>query len=394
VTSRARPSRRPIARLAATLLAPLLSPVTVFRACGILPYRAASAVPRILHAEPEAPAFTEPAPASAGGASAWSASRSLRVPRAQVACVPEGIAVASGAVFDHRGRFIDSASHDHDFADNPRRRKRGFAPRPSRRFPAIRRFRHDVVVLAASNQRFYFHWLFDVLPRLWLAEQAGHAAGPFYVESVLPFQQQTLEILGVTADRRIDPGETGAISAFNLVVPCHAIVPGRVFPEWSIRFLRDRLLPAAGEAQESAPRRLYISRGNAGHRRVLNEPDVDSFLAGYGFQSVRAEALGFREQAALFRDAEIVVAPHGGGLSNLVFCAPGTTVIELFPPVNIDLYHRLATRLKLDYSFLKSSDSQRAFMGPEHYRIGLRELGTVLDRALAGRSDESGQARR
>jgi len=355
-----------------------------------MPYSEAPALPRILHREPEAPLFAEPAPASPGGPPAWTASRSLRVPRAHVASVTGGIALASGAVFDHRGRFLDSASHDYEFADNPRHKRRGFVTRPAPARPRIQRFPNAVVALTASNQRFYFHWLFDILPRLWLAEQAGHAAGPFYVESGLPFQQQTLEILGVTGARRIDPGDAGAISASELIVPCHAIVPGHVFPEWSIRFLRDRLLPAAGGPRQSSPKRLYVSRGNAGHRRVLNEPEVVSLLAGYGFRSVQAEELEFRDQAALFRDAEIVIAPHGGGLSNLVFCAPGATVIELFPPVNIDLYYRLATRLNLKYHFLKSTDSQRAFMGPEHYRIGLRELSEVIGRALAGRSGSSG----
>ena len=58
--------------------------------------------------------------------------------------------------------------------------------------------------------------------------------------------------------------------------------------------------------------------------------------------TVALEDLEFRDQVALFRDAETVVAPHGGGLTNLVFCDPGTKVIELFPAANIDLYYRLA----------------------------------------------------
>ncbi len=87
---------------------------------------------------------------------------------------------------------------------------------------------------------------------------------------------------------------------------------------------------------------------------------------------------------SLFRDAEIVIAPHGGGLANLVFCTPGAKVIELFPPANIDLYYRLATQLGLNYFFVKSGDAPGTFMGSEDYHIDVAELKTVLDTAISG----------
>ena len=160
---------------------------------------------------------------------------------------------STGAVFDRYGRFLEPASHDCDVADNPLSRKRGFVPRPHRFFPRIHRFRHQVVALTTSTQGFYFHWIFDVLPRLRLAEQAGYGEGPFFIEARLPFQQQTLRVLGVTGPRLIDPRKTGAISASNLIVPCHRVMPGHVFPEWSIRFLRDRLLSGARQARRTSP---------------------------------------------------------------------------------------------------------------------------------------------
>lgn len=374
-----------IAKVVAAVLRPFVAPATVFKLTGLMPYSAARTAPRILQAFSDAPLFAEPPPASPVRRLGWSASRSRRVPKAHVVCVQDGIALPTGAVCDSRGQFVEAASHDFDFLDDPNRKKWTFVPKTRRLLPGIRRFRHDVVSLTASNQAFYFHWIFDVLPRFGLAEQAGFGQGPFFVEAELPFQQQTLRILGATGARRIDPRETGAISPSNLIVPCHSVAPGHVFPEWAIRFLRERLLPEAGERRGSSAKRVYVSRANAGHRRILNEPEIVSYLAGQGFEAIQAEDLAFCDQMSLFRDAEIVIAPHGGGLANLVFCTRGAKVIELFPSVNIDLYYRLASRLGIDYLFVKSDDPPGAFMGPADYHIELAELKTVLAAALSGR---------
>lgn len=367
------------------MLRRLAAPAAVFRLTGLMPYFPAPAPPRIVQPFAETPVFAGPPPASPGGRP-WTVSRSRRIPKAHVACVKDGIVLPAGTVFDSRGRFIEGASHDFDFLDDPARKKRGFVLKPHRLFPGIRRFRDDVVALTASNQAFYFHWIFDVLPRFALAEQAGFGHGPFFVEAELPFQKETLDILDVTGARRIDPRETGAISASSLIVPCHSVAPGHVFPEWAIRFLRERFLPQAGGAGGSSATRLYVSRARAGHRRVLNEPEIVSYLAGHGFEAIRVEELAFREQVSLFQNAEIVVAPHGGGLANLVFCAPGAKVVELFPPVNIDLYYRLASRLGIEYLFVKSDDPPGEFMGPADYHVDLAELDTVLAAALSSES--------
>jgi capsular polysaccharide biosynthesis protein len=42
-----------------------------------------------------------------------------------------------------------------------------------------------------------------------------------------------------------------------------------------------------------------------------------------------------RAQILLFQSAEFVISPHGAGLANLLFCEPGTKVIELMPSVEV-----------------------------------------------------------
>ena len=80
----------------------------------------------------------------------------------------------------------------------------------------------------------------------------------------------------------------------------------------------------------SNSQRLYITRSQAKYRKVLNENEVISLLNKFGFQSVILESMSVVQQANLMSQAEAIVSPHGGGLTNLAFCPPGTKVIELF----------------------------------------------------------------
>ncbi|MFM7265345.1 MAG: glycosyltransferase family 61 protein, partial [Cyanobium sp.] len=76
--------------------------------------------------------------------------------------------------------------------------------------------------------------------------------------------------------------------------------------------------------------RLYVSRGEARQRAVLNEESVMAYLSAYGFQCVRPDSLTLAQQIELFRRATHIIAPHGGALTNLIYASPGCQVLEIF----------------------------------------------------------------
>jgi capsular polysaccharide biosynthesis protein len=117
-------------------------------------------------------------------------------------------------------------------------------------------------------------------------------------------------------------------------------------------FLRDMCLPKMRDIRPFA-RRIYVSRARAGYRRILNESDIVEFLGRRGFENMTLEGLSVQEQAAVMASCEVIVAPHGGGLSNIVFCSPGTKIIEIFSPELVARYFwRLSNQMKLDYYYL------------------------------------------
>ena len=52
-----------------------------------------------------------------------------------------------------------------------------------------------------------------------------------------------------------------------------------------------------------------------------------------------------------FSQARVVVASHGAELTNLIYCSPGTKVIELFSPYYLKpCFRELAALCQLDYT--------------------------------------------
>ena len=71
---------------------------------------------------------------------------------------------------------------------------------------------------------------------------------------------------------------------------------------------------------------------------------------------IELEELSLSAQIALFAGAEAVVAPHGAGLTNLIWCAPQTKVLEIFSPLYVNLcYWAIASVVDADYYYLLGS---------------------------------------
>lgn len=240
-------------------------------------------------------------------------------------------------------------------------------------------------LLAAASGANYYHWLLESLPRLWLLEQAGvdlNSINRFLLnEEQSPFHSQTLERLGVAPGKLMSCRKDQVLRCIHLVVSSLPADP-MVYPGWALAFLRERFLPAAAPMNVE---RIFISRRHALRRRLLNETEIEAGLRAAGFKTVVLEQQSFAEQIGLFASARIIVAPHGAGLSNLVFSEPGTRVVELVAPTFINhCYQRLAGAMRLPYAEVvgslsgkpgKRSEEDHFVIGVDKVRKALEELG-------------------
>jgi capsular polysaccharide biosynthesis protein len=193
----------------------------------------------------------------------------------------------------------------------------------------------------------YYHWMFDLLPRLDLLRRSGLAFDRLIVPDSLGYQRETLEAAGVDAEHRLNHTDAGYLHLDRLLFPSMPGTPGQS-PPAVCEFLRS-LFPDE-IADQARTRRLYLSRADTNRRKLANEDTILKALEPFGFESMTMSGRSVAEQARLFAQAEAIVAPHGGALANLVFCQPGTKVVELFPPGYTPVcFWTIADAVGLDY---------------------------------------------
>jgi len=222
--------------------------------------------------------------------------------------------------------------------------------------PPLERIDGTVAVLSGLSGNVYFHWMVDILPRLEILRQSKvdfDKIDGFLVNSIAqPFQRETLSLLGISPSKIIESDRHPHIQAKQLIVPSFSGSIGWLQPR-ALNFLREEFLKQIPSPISHYPERIYISRAKSRYRHLLNEQEVIDYLAKFGFQSFVTESLSVVEQIALFYHAKIIVAPHGSGLTNIIFCQKGAKVIELVSPHYLRPYYSIISQL----------------LGLEHYYI-------------------------
>jgi hypothetical protein len=189
----------------------------------------------------------------------------------------------------------------------------------------------------------YYHWIVEVLPRLFAHESVADEDPKLIVNSPLNhWQRESLELLGFRDQDLMELG-TDYLQVEKLYFPAYiGINP------YCLDWLRERLF--ATVAPQVTPKRVYISRRRASRRRLLNETEIESVLREHGFIIAEAERLSFAQQVELFAQAQVIVSIHGAGLTNIVFAPPGCKVMEIVDPYHVGvMYYLLAETLQHRY---------------------------------------------
>jgi Glycosyltransferase 61 len=141
-----------------------------------------------------------------------------------------------------------------------------------------------------------------------------------------------------------------------------------------------RLASAAVDASPAQADILYVARTDSKNRVADNEAEVIKLLEAQGVHIVVPGQLSVSQQINLFHKADAVLGPHGAGMTNIVFCRPGTVFYEFLPAHYLNpCFSRLAEAARLHY-VVDLFDSSLDAGGDVHVRGLLLDPELILSR--------------
>ncbi|WP_176451124.1 DUF563 domain-containing protein [Halorubrum sp. Ea1] len=204
--------------------------------------------------------------------------------------------------------------------------------------------RLSLAALAVPPWTNYYHWTAECLIRIRLLEAYADAKGQ-YPTLLIPanppaWVEESLSIVDYAGEVQRWDGSIAAVE--TLVVP--------TFPDptpTECAWLRNRMRQSVSLTERDSER-IYVGRGDATVRRVANRDELQKVLDRYNINTYLLGNLSVREQINLFSRAELVVGPHGAGLTNILF-GDNLTLVELFGDKQIATFDRLAAALDHAY---------------------------------------------
>jgi capsular polysaccharide biosynthesis protein len=306
-------------------------------------------------------------------------------PETFIISIPDGRVFGSmGAIITHDDKLILDVSLEFGIGNNATKVDSHHVFKYPK-LPKCQEIPETIAVLATAGGDNYFHWLTDALPRVEIIKKTFSNGtkniNKYVVNKGFPIIEESLEILGISKDMLIFIDSKQQVQAKNLVVPSLVGSTGNP-PAWVCTFLRENFLKHKADIPVIS--KLYISRSKARYRKVTNEEDVLECLTKFGFTPVWLEEHNFATQIALFSNAEYIVAPHGAGLTNLMWCNSSAKILELFSPNYVNVcFWAIANQIGLEYFYLigngkKPPNYFDPHLGEDNINISIEELNQSL----------------
>ncbi len=215
----------------------------------------------------------------------------------------------------------------------------------------------------------YFHWLFDVLPRIKICEKVFDISKIDYFllpDTKKKFQVESLDVLKIPKNKWLSSRNFRHIISDEIIITQHpycinndADVEIENIPIWISEWLKSVCLDKKKFNNKNYPSKIYIDRKDSVSntrklRSIINEDQVKDLLKKYNFKIVSLSNYSFEEQVRIINSAKEIVGLHGAGFANFCFCEPNTKVIELKSTTSGKMYENLAFNNKLEYKSVSS----------------------------------------
>ena len=240
------------------------------------------------------------------------------------------------------------------------------------------------LVQGASGNSNYYHWLYDLLPKIKLYSEIYDFKDldHLYINKLKDWQISSLKPMGLDKINIIDSQKFRHIEADEIVCTDHpSYYSGYIkeetknIPIWIVQWLRETFLQF--EKKFSCNDKIFIDRSSSKskHCQFINNQEISEFLIKKGFTKYKTENLNFFEEVYLFKNANYVIGAHGAGLANLSFCKKGTKIIEIRPKnYSNPLYSKLSEINNLDYRLISTDIAETEDYSNGDINIDINQL--------------------
>jgi capsular polysaccharide biosynthesis protein len=239
----------------------------------------------------------------------------------------------------------------------------------------------------ASGHKNYFHWLFDILPKIKIYSEVYDlkSLDYFYLSKLEMFQQKTLKILGLDKIKILDANKYRHVEADELCAvdhpwysKGHILEQAQFLPSWIIHWIRDSFLTSSFKFD--ANEKVFIDRTESkfNHCQLQNNNEIKNFLINKGFSIYKVGELTFEQQIYLFKNAKVIIGAHGAAFANLVFCSANTKVIEIKPIKHPNFVSKTLGKINnLEFYYIETPElKKKSILGDIH--IDINELNKYL----------------
>ncbi len=193
------------------------------------------------------------------------------------------------------------------------------------------------------------------------------------------YEREFLALMGFKPDQIVDTRQTNVQFEYCLLGDHNNWAHQNAADIMALKNEVERKL----QIKRTAHNRVYISR--ACRRRILNEEALMEMLRRYDFQIIADKPRTIAEQCTIYKNASIIIGPHGASFTNLIWCEPDTQIIELFAPnyaPNYFLY--LAQLMGLRYSAYSQETVSNLDMGTigDDISLSIPDLEQILVQLL------------
>ena len=210
----------------------------------------------------------------------------------------------------------------------------------------------------------YWHWMYDVLPRLMLCEKVIDldTVDFFLLPSIKRnFQNETFKKLNIDPNKMLTSKKFRHIVSEELIITDHPYIfsndshkDAQNIPVWICNWLKEKFLSDNFDTKENIPKKIFIDRTDVktkkhDPRSIKNDKEVKKFLLEKGFTSIKLHEIDFMKQVLYFNNADYIVGLHGGGFANIAFCRPETKIIEFRTKQTGKVIENLANINKLKF---------------------------------------------